>query len=87
MEFKPAVSVDIGRGLTAHSIPPPGSGCILTYILNILKHYDDFNPEVGDTPVFYHRIAEAFKWAYAERSKLGDPGDPEITAFIEEVIL
>ena len=31
------------------------------------------------------RITEAFKWAYAVRTELGDPSDPDITQFVNEV--
>ena len=63
-----------------HSFPAPGSGSILVYIMNILKHFN-FGP--GEDVSMYHRITEAFKWAYALRTRFGDPNDPEIT---EEVI-
>jgi len=33
----------------------------------------------------YHRVAESFKWAYAQRSKLGDPFDTDITDFVNQV--
>lgn len=26
-----------------------------------------------DTPQFWHRVTEAFKWSYAQRSRMGDP--------------
>ena len=68
---------------TLHSFPPPGSGAVLIYILNILKHYN-ISPG-DDVPVLYHRMAEAFKWAYAERTKLGDPNDTEIREEIDKV--
>ena len=74
--------MDLGRH-TLHSFPLPGSGVVLAYILNILKR---FNISPGDdTPVLYHRMAEAFKWGYAERSKLGDPADPEFGQEINKV--
>ncbi len=33
----------------------------------------------------YSRVAESFKWAYALRTELGDPSDPDITDLINEV--
>lgn len=79
-----AVNTKIGD-YVVHSVPPPGSGSILVYILNILQH---FNIQPGDdVPLLYHRILEAFKWAYAVRTDLGDPFDPEITENVNQVIL
>ena len=80
--FNDSDSLLLGRH-TIHSSPLPGSGAVLAYILNILKHFD-ISPG-DDTPLLYHRITEAFKWAYAERTKLGDPADPEITEEMNEV--
>ena len=37
-------------------------------------------PEQEESEVlYYHRLVESLKWAYAERSKLGDPADANIT--------
>ena len=33
------------------------------------------------------RIIEAMKWAYAQRTKLGDPSDPEITDIVNQVFI
>jgi gamma-glutamyltranspeptidase/glutathione hydrolase/leukotriene-C4 hydrolase len=46
------------------------------YILNILDAYNlrkDVKLDVADDPLTYHWITEAFKHAYAQRTKLGDP--------------
>ena len=80
--FGESVSAVLGR-YTLHSFPPPGSGAVLVYILNIMKRYN-ISPG-NDIPMLYHRMAEAFKWAYAERTKLGDPTDPEISKEIDQV--
>ncbi|XP_015755869.1 PREDICTED: gamma-glutamyltranspeptidase 1-like isoform X3 [Acropora digitifera] len=56
--------------------PPPSSGAVLALILNILKGYEMTPADLGsdDASVLtYHRIIEAFKFAYAWRSRLGDP--------------
>lgn len=72
-------------GMTFYSIPPPGSGAIMAYILNILDNYN-IQPE-DDAPLLYHRIIEAFKWAFALRTELGDPlGDEEIRDYVNSLV-
>eukprot|EP00090_Calanus_glacialis_P004532 TRINITY_DN13387_c0_g1_i1.p1 TRINITY_DN13387_c0_g1~~TRINITY_DN13387_c0_g1_i1.p1 ORF type:complete len:490 (+),score=135.18 TRINITY_DN13387_c0_g1_i1:1-1470(+) len=72
-------------GMTFYSIPPPGSGAIMAYILNILDNYN-IQPE-DDGPLLYHRITEAFKWAFALRTELGDPlGDASIRDYVNSVV-
>lgn len=55
--------------------PPPGSGVLLGFILNVLDGYG-FNREsldgVNNTVLTYQRIIETFKYAYAKRTELGD---------------
>lgn len=57
------------RNLTIYSAPPPGSGAILAFIMNILRRLLPVNNE----DVMWQRIVETFKWAYARRTELGDP--------------
>jgi len=55
--------------LTIYSAPPPGSGAILTFIMNVLHRL----LPVRDENIMWQRIVETFKWAYARRTELGDP--------------
>jgi gamma-glutamyltranspeptidase/glutathione hydrolase/leukotriene-C4 hydrolase len=50
-----------------HSNPLPGSGPVLSLIMNIINNYDLKNDSLS-----YHRLIEAFKFAYARRTRLGD---------------
>ncbi|XP_066940428.1 scoloptoxin SSD14-like isoform X3 [Macrobrachium rosenbergii] len=67
------VSLDNG-GLTMYSVPPPGSGHILGFILNIMDEYDITPSSFDDENVVvsHQRFTEAMKWAYAKRTELGD---------------
>lgn len=70
--------------------PPPSSGAVLALILNILKGYEMTPTDLGsdDASVLtYHRIIEAFKFAYAWRSRLGDPAfNSEVQRAAEEML-
>jgi len=68
VEIEEAFSADLKSGHTIHAGPPPGSGIILAYILRIL---DGMLP-APDAGLDAHRMVEAFKFAYGERSHLGD---------------
>ncbi|PIK52145.1 putative gamma-glutamyltranspeptidase 1-like [Apostichopus japonicus] len=73
-----------------YSVSPPGSGAVLALILNILEGYD-LTPESisnNDRSVLtYHRMIEAFKFAYAKRSALGDEDYVEgLQDFVAEMI-
>ena len=78
VKWKDPVKVELGGNLTLFSMPPPGSGALLAFILNILAK--DLKPskttdayKISQDHLTYHRIAEAFKHAYAQRSHLEDP--------------
>ena len=36
-------------------------------------------------PLMHHRLVEAFKYAYAYRSQIGDPSDKNITKLVDHV--
>ena len=42
-------------------------------------------PKDFNSPLMYHRLIESFKYGYAYRSQIGDPGDKNITRVVSEV--
>lgn len=55
--------------MTMYTAPPPGSGVLLTFMLNVLEKL----LPVDNVNIMWQRIIETFKWTYAKRTELGDP--------------
>jgi gamma-glutamyltranspeptidase/glutathione hydrolase/leukotriene-C4 hydrolase len=77
-----------GDGLTLYSAPPPGSGAILASILGTVAGYCP-SPRSRREPLAWHRFIESCKFAYAQRTLLGDwaHGDsPELGRQVAQLV-
>ncbi|XP_071533348.1 scoloptoxin SSD14-like isoform X2 [Panulirus ornatus] len=86
--WKEAVNVSIQHGnLTMYSVPPPGSGLVLGFILNILDGYGFTSDSMNDENLVltHQRITEAFKWAYAKRTMMGDEDFVDMTGLFQDM--
>lgn len=74
--IKDPIKIKLRDNSTLYSLPPPSSGVVLQFIVNILDEYKFDNLSISTTEkasLTWHRIIEAFKFAYAKRTELGDP--------------
>ncbi|XP_061163773.1 glutathione hydrolase 1 proenzyme-like [Saccostrea echinata] len=75
-KFEEPLKVTMRDGSVLYSPKPPASGAVLSFILNILDGYNMTAKDLKSKEshlTAYHRMIEAFKFAYAQRSDLGDP--------------
>lgn len=87
VKFRRPMNGTIGN-YSWYSTPPPGSGVVLSFILNILKGYN-MKPSdrqgTQNSVLTYHRIVEAFKFAYAYRALLGDQDFANVTEIVKNM--
>ncbi|KAH8276535.1 hypothetical protein KR044_004726, partial [Drosophila immigrans] len=67
--------------LDVHLVPPPGSGHIVGFIMNILREYRrDFEASGKLGALEMHRIVEAMKFGFVQRWQLDDTADEQLLA-------
>ncbi|KAL7048243.1 hypothetical protein ACKWTF_003283 [Chironomus riparius] len=83
-----SVSTKLFNGDTLHTTPIPSSGCLIPFILNILEGYKLYENSLkyhDENKLIYHRIVEAFKFAFGERTKLGDVLNADVVEAVREL--
>uniref|UniRef100_A0A1B6D5D2 Gamma-glutamyltransferase n=1 Tax=Clastoptera arizonana TaxID=38151 RepID=A0A1B6D5D2_9HEMI len=78
---EPVVS-KLSGNLTMYSMPPPGSGILVGFIMRIL---DGFVQSATTDLQITQRIIEAFKHAYGRRTELADPGFYDISKTVNDL--
>ncbi|XP_077286036.1 glutathione hydrolase 1 proenzyme-like isoform X1 [Arctopsyche grandis] len=87
VKWSPPINTSLGED-KLFTVPPPGSGAILGFILNILSNYNLNKGSIASDEssiLTYHRIIEAFKYAYAQRTLLGDMDFVNITDVLKNL--
>lgn len=79
VEWGKPIVANLSGDLTLYSMPPPGSGVLIAYILRVL---DGFVQEANSSVQITQRITEAFKHAYGHRTDIGDPRFTNITEIL-----
>uniref|UniRef100_A0A224YZ70 Gamma-glutamyltranspeptidase / glutathione hydrolase / leukotriene-C4 hydrolase n=1 Tax=Rhipicephalus zambeziensis TaxID=60191 RepID=A0A224YZ70_9ACAR len=73
VEWMTPVNTTFQGNYTMFSPPPPGSGPVLSYILNTMDMFRTTEePCLPDNVTTLHRFAESCKFGYAKRGLLGD---------------
>lgn len=87
VKWMDSVPIRLGND-TMYITPPPSSGILLGFIMKILDGYK-FNADsissINSTVLTYHRIVEAYKWAYGKRTEIGDPDFNDLTKLMQEL--
>ncbi|XP_050543871.1 scoloptoxin SSD14-like isoform X2 [Daktulosphaira vitifoliae] len=81
VEIEETFNVTIKNGFKLFAGPPPGSGVVLAYILRVL----DGKLPASNDGLNAQRIIEAFKFAYGERTHLGDKNFVNVTEIFEKI--
>ncbi|RZF36565.1 hypothetical protein LSTR_LSTR010676 [Laodelphax striatellus] len=83
VRWEEPVTAKLSGNITMYTVPPPGSGSILAFMLQAL---DGFIPQKSASDATtIQRIAEIFKHAYGRRTEFGDPHYTNITQLLHDL--
>lgn len=84
---KPA-STELFNGDTLYTFPLPGSGQVISFIINILEGYKfqgNSTEQHFEDKLIFHRVIEAFKFAFGKRTKIGDESTEDVLRTVNEL--
>lgn len=85
-EWQEPIAVQLSEERTLYSVPLPGSGSVLAFMLNMMRGWIGAGSSVPvGSDLYWHRVVETFKYAYAKRTGLGDPARTNLPYDIREV--
>ncbi|XP_054161799.1 scoloptoxin SSD14-like [Oppia nitens] len=77
------------ENLTLHTMPLPGTGILLSFIMKVMENFDDLYPNafksLNTSILFYHRLMETFKYTFSCRMFLGDDNFEDMEAFMHNL--
>ncbi|XP_050456091.1 scoloptoxin SSD14-like isoform X5 [Cataglyphis hispanica] len=82
------MQTNLSSGIKLFTTGLPGSGAVLSFILNVLDDYGFTSASMTDfntTILTYHRMIETFKYAYALRTDLGDGAFVDMTEILKNL--
>ncbi|XP_052747676.1 glutathione hydrolase 1 proenzyme-like isoform X2 [Galleria mellonella] len=86
VEWQKPIEVPLTDHHTLYTAPLPGTGSVLAFMLNMLRGWvEDGTEAPPGSNLYWHRVVETFKYAYAKRTGLGDPSRYNITYNIAEL--
>ncbi|XP_066589149.1 scoloptoxin SSD14-like [Prorops nasuta] len=88
IKWQQPIEATFSDGTTLKTMGLPGSGGLLALILNILDEYKFKAKDIADTTAkisTYHKMTEAFKYAFAIRTRLGDPDYVDMTGLMNNI--
>lgn len=85
VKWREPASTILSNGIKVYSSGVPGGGDILIFLLNIFDNFRFTKESIADinsSIVTFQNMIEAFKYAYAFRTKLGDSDFVDLTQVI-----
>ncbi|RNA12997.1 gamma-glutamyltranspeptidase 1-like [Brachionus plicatilis] len=82
--------VPLDENLRIYTPPPPSSGILVPFIIRLMKRFDlsiESSMSQEQKILFYHRLTEVFKHAYAKRTFLADEKYLNITNLLNSLVI